>query len=125
MLTNILIAAKRLVHLVPLFAVVLAGALASAPAEAQWHHRYYGPRVGVYIGPGYPGYYYPPPYYYPPAVAVAPPVYVEQGQSAAVQPAPAQNSSWYYCAASRSYYPYVKECAAGWQQVAPQPNPPQ
>lgn len=129
MLSNILIAAKRLARVAPVCIAVLAGALASMPAQAQWHHGYWGPRVGVYIGPGYPGYYYPPPYYYPPAVVVPaqPPVYVEQGQVAAapVQQAPAQSSSWYYCAASRSYYPYVKECPGGWQQVAPSPAPPQ
>ncbi len=30
------------------------------------------------------------------------------------------SNTWYYCAESQAYYPYVKQCAAGWQQVAPQ-----
>jgi hypothetical protein len=102
---------------------VLLGATASAPALA-WHHG----RVhfGVVIGaPFYPWYYppYPPYYYYPPVVvAPAPPTYIEQGVA---QPAPAQQSqgSWYYCAESKTYYPYVKECPGGWQRVTPQPAP--
>ena len=91
-------------------------------------------RFGVSLGfPFYgPGYYSPfygnsfygnpyPAYVYPPVVVrpSPPPVYIEQGQAAAA-PAPAQ-SYWYYCAASRSYYPYVSECPAGWQRVPAQP----
>ena len=81
-------------------------------------------------------YYYPPfPYYYPayyptyyPAPVVVqqqPAVYVEQP---APQPQPQPQVQqpatgyWYYCADSRAYYPYVKECPAGWQRVAPQPG---
>jgi hypothetical protein len=45
-------------------------------------------------------------------------VYVEQGN---LQPAPAQQGYWHYCAASQAYYPYVKECAEGWQLVPSQP----
>lgn len=54
-----------------------------------------------------------------------PAVYVEQ--PAQQQPAPAASQPqmqgyWYYCASSRAYYPYVKDCLAGWQRVAPQPG---
>ena len=120
--------AKASLRAAPLAAALGLGAVAavvSAPAQAQWHHHHHGPRIGLYFGPGY---YYPPPYYYaPPPVIVqpaAPPVYIEQSPPAiaAPAPAPAQPSMWYYCADSRSYYPYVKECAGGWQQVAPQPS---
>lgn len=127
MLNHILTGAKRLLKFAPIAAVMVAGAMISAPAEAQWHHRgYWGPRVGVYFGPSYyPGYYpgYYPPAYYAPPVVVAPPTYVEQGQYAApaAQSGPGPSSMWYYCAGSRSYYPYVKDCAGGWQQVAPTP----
>ena len=38
-----------------------------------------------------------------------------------VAPPPAQTSYWYYCAASRAYYPYVNECPGGWMKVLPQP----
>ena len=101
----------------------LLGAAATAPAFA-WHHG--GVRFGVFVGaPFYPWYY--PPYYYPPyyspvvTVPAGPTTYVEKG---AAQPAPSQGSSyWYYCEASKTYYPYVKECPAGWMRVVPQATP--
>ena len=116
---------------------VLFGALASGSAMAQHYGHGYGHgygggvRFGVTLGvPLYgPGYYWPyygypyppyvdPAYAYPPVVVQStPPAYVEQG---APQAAPAQ-SEWYYCAASRSYYPYVSECPGGWQRVPAQP----
>lgn len=118
--------AKRALRAAPIAVALGLGAVASmvsAPAQA-WYHHGYGPRFGFYVGPGY-GYYPPPSYYYPPTVIQsAPPVYIEQSpQPAYSAPAPAQNSSWYYCAGSRSYYPYVKDCPGGWQQVAPRPAP--
>lgn len=115
-------------------AVLMCGVLATESAFAH------GPRtrVGIYVGVplvgfGYHGYYRSP-YYYPsyysyPSYYPTPmlmqqqqPVYVEQNP----QPAPeAQSPStgyWYYCADSRTYYPYVKDCRTGWQRVAPQPG---
>jgi hypothetical protein len=115
-------------------AMIAFGAVASAPAVAGGYYHGGGVRYSVYVGPGfwypppYYGYapYYYPPYYYPPVVAApaAPTTYVEQSgaQSAPVQSAPAQPSGyWYYCEGAKAYYPYVKECSAGWQRVAPQP----
>jgi hypothetical protein len=108
------------------FAFALAGAaiFAATPAHAQYHHHGWGgPRIGFYVGPGF---YYPPPYYYPPVVAVQPqpPVYIEQAPAPQAppqaQPQP-QGSAYYFCQASNAYYPYVRECPGGWQQVAPQP----
>jgi hypothetical protein len=100
-------------------------------------------RVGVFISGGVPYYYpygpgpyYGPYYYGPPApVIVAPapqaPDYVEQGQPQAGAPgAPGaddnggENSdTWYYCDASKTYYPYVKQCTSGWRAVPAQPAP--
>ena len=108
-------------------ALTLATALAAESALA-WRH---GPRIVVGVGIGVPfaafPYYYPPyPYYYPPyyaspvVVQQQPTVYVEQ-PAPQVQTQPAAGY-WYYCASSRAYYPYVKECPAGWQRVAPQPG---
>ena len=75
---------------------------------------------GVVVGaPFYPWYYPPYYYYYPPVVTVpaAPVTYVELGGA---RPAPSQPASyWYYCEASKTYYPYVKECPAGWMRVVP------
>jgi len=81
------------------------------------------------IGPYWSPWPYPPPYYYPPynpPVVVErynPPVYIEQ--PAPAQPAPnavvTPVNYWYYCGASKAYYPYVQECPGGWQKVLPQP----
>jgi hypothetical protein len=105
------------------------------------HHGHYRARtsVGVYFGPAwypyyyyppypayyYPSYYYPPnyyPYYYPP-VASAPTTYIEKGasDSGGGSGNSLQSGYWYYCGSSSAYYPYVKECPDGWQQVAPTP----
>jgi hypothetical protein len=90
------------------------------------HHHKSTTFVGVGFGFAYPwSWYYPPSYYYPgyyypqPVVYPAQPVtYVEQGAA----PAPAEPAGWwYYCEASRTYYPYVKECPSGWQRVSPTP----
>lgn len=98
-----------------------------AGVGSAWAH---GGRVGVgvYFGPYWgPGpWYYPPPYYYRPEVVVVPApqptVYVEQ-QSAPVETTNrAAEQYWYYCGASKGYYPYVKECPGGWQKVLPHPD---
>ena len=99
--------------------------IAALPYYAYRRPHYYAPR------------YYEP-YYYPPVavVSAAPPVYVErqdysQGQFPAtpqVQGAnPSQASAgvaqqdWFYCADSKTYYPYVQQCAGPWQRVTPRP----
>lgn len=115
---------------------LLFGAMSvqSAQAYGGRGHGHSGVRFGVFVGapllayslyrPYYAPYYdYPPPYYAPVVVRqAAPTVYVEQSpaQAPAAQPAP-QTAWWYYCAESKTYYPYVQQCPAGWQQVAPQP----
>jgi hypothetical protein len=111
---------NRIKAVLTLSAVLLA-ATASAPALA-WHHGrvHFGVVIGAPFYPWYyPPYYAPYPYPYPVAPA-APPTYIEQGGA---QAAPAQQGVWYYCAESKTYYPYVKECPGGWQRVTPQPAP--
>ncbi|SAL24304.1 hypothetical protein AWB69_01762 [Caballeronia udeis] len=118
---------KRLNSCLPLAAVAVAAAFICGPANAA--------RVFVGVGVGVPYYYpvAPVPYYYPypypPVVAVPapPPVnYVEQGQAQGPGPSAdgsgQQGGSWYYCDASKGYYPYVKDCPSGWRPVAPQPG---
>ena len=107
-------------------AATLVMCLAAPSALAQHRHHHHGARISIGFGFGVPfaayPYYYPPLHYYPayypvPVVVQRPPtVYLEQ------QPAPTPAGYWYYCADSRAYYPYVKECPAGWQRVAPQPS---
>ena len=99
------------------------GHIAAGYGHGGRHHGggHFGGHVGVFVGPAF-GYYYPTPYYYPyPPVTVAPspPVYIERND----QQAEAQTYYWYYCANPEGYYPYVKECPGGWQQVVPRPAP--
>ena len=111
--------------------LLLMGATATQSAFA-WYRG--GPRVSIGFGFGYPyysyPYYYPPAAYYPPysyypapVVVQRPPVYVEQQPSAVPQSQQLPSGYWYYCNASGAYYPYVQECASGWQRVAPTPQP--
>jgi len=111
--------------------IALSGA-AVADRGGHWHghgghggwHGSYGFYFGLPLyGPSYyPAPYYYPPYYYPPSVVVpsSPPVYIEQGSTQAA-PGSSQQNWWYYCADSKTYYPYVKQCPGGWQRVEPQP----
>jgi hypothetical protein len=87
-----------------------------------------GFRGGVFVGPGFgfydplwwPGYYpwaypwgYPYPYLPPAAISgyAPPPGY-------AVPPgAPPQQQFWYRCGNPEGYFPYVRNCMTGWEQV--------
>lgn len=120
-------------------------ALSLASSGSAWADRGYGHGGGhggygghggghgyfdITIGPWAPWYYPPiyyPPDYYPRTVVVqpiqpAPSVYIEQPDPETSTEE--QTNYWYYCDKSRTYYPYVKECPAGWQRVTPQPPPP-
>jgi hypothetical protein len=103
---------------------------------------FYGPPPPFAYSYGYP-YGYPYAYNPPTVIVTQPPqpqVYIEQGSGATatpdVAPPPATQTApttsagnnntqgyWYYCEQSDGYYPYVKECAAGWKQVTPTPPP--
>ena len=127
----------KILHAALALTLILLGFLASETALAG-PHRHGGVRFSVAVGVpfaygyGYYG-YYPRPYYapyyspyYAPVVSVpyTPPTYIEQGAPQAApaqQAAPASQSYWYYCAESSSYYPYVSQCAGGWQRVSPTP----
>ena len=111
-----------------LIALLLFGAAGLGSAWADRGHWHYGVMIGPYWGP----WHYPPrAYYYPPDYPLiierqAPQVYIEQQPTATGIPAPpaaeaGQADYWYYCAAPKGYYPYVKECPDGWQKVLPQP----
>jgi hypothetical protein len=88
-----------------------------------------------FYGPGYyPGYYYPN-YYYPrysypyPSAAgeTSAPVYIEQpAPTAAPAAAPSESGGafWYFCRDTRTYYPYVEQCASPWERVTPSRTPP-
>ncbi|HKT97173.1 MAG TPA: hypothetical protein VJS30_11650 [Paraburkholderia sp.] len=110
--------------------LILGAAMAALACASGAAHA---ARVGVFIGGGVPYYYpvAPVPYYYAPApVIVAPPPqapdYIEQGQPQAQAPDAddsGNSDTWYYCDASKTYYPYVKQCSSGWRSVPAQPAP--
>lgn len=105
------------------------GVFVGAPvfASSWWH--YPGPYYGYpsYYGyAGYGGYYgYGP--HYPPVYQVyeQPTVYIEQQPPVDATPAPPSapptppQQYWYYCQDSKTYYPYVQNCATPWQRVVP------
>jgi hypothetical protein len=109
---------------------LLAATLFSAPALAD-SRIVFGLHFGVPAPWPAPYYYYPSrPYYryyeypapihYPPPVAAAPVPYSGYAPPPAAEPF----DSWYfYCAGSRSYYPYVRECPGGWERVPTAPSP--
>nr|WP_240324715.1 hypothetical protein [Trinickia diaoshuihuensis] len=120
-------------------ALVAAACLGASGAAHAAHWR-----VGVYWGMPGP-YYYPYPYPYPvpvvpapyyyapyaPPVVVAPTVpdttYIERprpGANGQAQDEPAQGT-WWYCDKTKSYYPYVKQCASGWREVPATPPAPE
>ena len=89
-----------------------------------YHAPYYPPVYGYPYG--YP-YTYSPYGYYPPTIVIPaqPPVYIEQSPPVEQSPqaGTAAVGSWYFCRNPEGYYPYVKECPAGWQAVAATPPP--
>jgi hypothetical protein len=106
---------KSTVKFLMLFLALMTGC-ASAWAQHHGGHLRFGVTIGPYWGP----WYLPPPtYYYPPVVIEQQsPIYVQQQP---VMEAAPQNSYWYFCRAANAYYPYVKECPAGWEKVLPRP----
>lgn len=99
-----------------LAAVVTGEAFAHGRGHVRFGVYVGGPYWGPYWGWG-PAYYYPPPYYYYPPAPAQPTEYIERID-------PSEQGWWYYCEESRGYYPYVKECAAGWKRVSPTPPAP-
>ncbi len=100
-----------------------------APAHAWRRGRGFGgPHVFIgapfWWGPGWGPYWYPYPYDPVPPVVVReePTVYIQQ-QTQASPSAPQGQQYWYYCADTKTYYPYVQQCPAGWLQVVPQAPP--
>jgi hypothetical protein len=105
-----------------LVVALLAGGMASIPA---WADHWGRPRAhfGVVIGAPlfWHPWYYGPRYYYdyggpPVVIRQEPPVYIEK-DAAGAEPDAAQY--WYFCPDSKTYYPYVKQCASPWKKEIP------
>ena len=133
---------KPLVMIKPLLSIALIATSISICAEARerwhggnirhfemhdrpiwrgghWRHARYGGRLGWWwiVGPTWyfysrPIYPYPDPYTPPVIVNIAP---TSQAPAPATPPPQAQN--WYYCEASKEYYPYTPTCPGGWKMV--------
>jgi hypothetical protein len=128
---SVLVAAAMLSTLAISGAAVADRGAGNFGGHGGWHHGsgfgHFGAFIGgtIVAGALLAPWYYPGPYYtsYPTVVEVvpsAPTAYVEQpypAQSAA----PDTGAWWYYCNESKTYYPYVRECASPWQRVAPTP----
>jgi hypothetical protein len=111
--------------------VSLLALLAAGPAVAHRGHGHGRGHIEFFVGIPTGSWYAPRPYYYrqaplvvvPPLATLPPPppVYIEQGEEL---PPPSTSADiwWYYCPSRGAYYPYVKTCPQGWQQVAPQPS---
>jgi len=87
----------------------------------HWSHGYHDgrlgwwwvvPTLGLWYWYSQPFYPYPDPY--TPPVVIVPPATTPSA------PPPAQY--WYYCDASRTYYPYVQSCPGGWKMVPATPS---
>ena len=95
----------------------------------HWYHGVWGDRLGWYWIIGSTYYYYPTPVYPYPDPYIPSEVMVQQTvpsvpvatPAPAPAPAPQTSAVWYYCEASKTYYPYVKECPAGWKTVPATP----
>ncbi len=122
--------------------------MVTAHADAGGGHRHgHGhARIGIHIGAPLvfsPWWGTHPYYYYPPVPVVVrerivvrePLVYYDErgnpvppaGTRSQANPAPPAESAaptWFFCADSQSYYPYVRDCATPWQRVMPSPPPP-
>lgn len=94
----------------------------AAGRSAGGRHQHHGHGRAIVTVPVFSPWYYPwPPYYYFPPEPEAPTVYIEQSsepKESAQQPA-----YWYYCPESKGYYPDVKECPGGWQQLVSESPP--
>ncbi len=101
----------------------------SAVADSALAHGRTRAHVGLYFGVplGGWGWYGPAYWYYPPyptsvvVVPQQPQTYIQREDTPAAPASAHPQGYWYYCADAQAYYPYVKECPAGWQRVTPQP----
>lgn len=91
----------------------------------NWHHVRHGDRLGWWWVAAGVWYFYPEPVYPYPDPYIPPVVVVQPAPQPAPAPAPviaAPAQSWYYCETSKSYYPYVSTCPAGWKTVPATPS---
>jgi hypothetical protein len=86
----------------------------------HWVNARHGGRLGWWWVAGGTWYLYPAPVYPYPSPWEPAPVVIANPSAGVVPPVPA-TQYWYYCEASRAYYPYVPRCPGGWKQVPATP----
>ena len=95
-----------------------SGAHHSGKNHSRHHHDHSRNAVaaGVFVGgPWWPWWDYPA--YYPPvALSSVPVVYIERSEQEGQT-----TGDWLYCANAQGYFPYVAECAEGWERVPASP----
>jgi hypothetical protein len=104
--------------------VVLSLGLVSGAAWADRGRIYFGFNAGLPWWPYHPYALYPPQTLVIERPAPAPTVYIQQAPMPPVAAEPVQTKEggyWYYCAAQRNYYPYIKRCPGGWEKLSPEP----
>jgi hypothetical protein len=111
---------KKILYLTFVLFILVCAIAAPVYADHGRGHGYV--RGGIWLGPLWWGPWWEPyPYY------ASPPVVIQQQAPIYEQPAPQPEQLqyyWYFCADSRAYYPYVKECPGGWMKVVPAPASP-
>src|SRR5205085_2680299 len=81
--------------------------------SGRHHHHYSRSPIfdgGFVTAPIWPWYAYAP--YAPPPAYPVPLQYIERSE--------APDADWFYCRESSTYFPYVTDCAGGWERVQPQ-----
>ena len=112
-----------------------AGVFFGAPYyDPFWPYAYaypYGYPYSGYYGPPPADYDYPPPGAggppggdYPPSAAGGPAPYTDNNYPPPEASGAAPQQNWYYCDNPQGYYPYVRSCTDGWQEVLTQPQQP-
>jgi hypothetical protein len=101
----------------------------------HWHHRFWHGRWGWWWGVGGTLYWYPAPVY-PYPTEVSPTYYDDDsydydddggydnggGAPEGYDGGGGPGGSWYHCSNPEGYYPYVKSCPKGWEEVPAQPS---
>lgn len=87
----------------------------------RWHHTWWHGRFGWWWGVGGAWYWYPAPVY-PYPVEVSPTYYDEDASADDAGPQGGGGGVWYHCAMPDGYYPYVKSCKGGWEEVPASPS---
>jgi len=82
----------------------------------QHRHSSSAVAAGVFVGGAYWPWWDYPAYYPVIAVESVPVEYIERSEQEAQTP-----GDWLYCARTQGYFPYVGECAEGWERVPAAP----